>query len=232
MAGIDLLAGGAAAFVASHFALSHPLRRPMVRLMGEVAFMGVYSLVAFVALGAMIFGYHDAPDTAPLWTIGTAIWSLVTVTMLLASILLIGSLIGNPALPDPMGRIAIPSEARGVFAITRHPMMWAFALWGACHILVYPVTRNIIVAVAMIVLALGGAAMQDRKKAALDPVGWPSWVARTSYWPFAAIIAGRARMGGLGLVAWLGGVAFWLAATWVHIPAAGYAAGIWHWMMP
>jgi hypothetical protein len=36
-------------------------------------------------------------------------------------------------------------------------MMWAFALWGICHIAVYPVAANIIVAAAIIILALVGA---------------------------------------------------------------------------
>ena len=37
-------------------------------------------------------------------------------------------------------------EPRGVFAITRHPMMWSFTLWGTAHILVFPTTENIILA--------------------------------------------------------------------------------------
>ena len=52
-------------------------------------------------------------------------------------------------------------------------MMWAFALWGICHIAVYPVAANIIVAAAIIILALVRAALQDRKKEALQPDTWP-----------------------------------------------------------
>src|SRR5215471_21279 len=83
--------------------------------------------------------------------------------------------------------------------VTRHPMMWAFALWGICHIAVYPMAANIIVAAAIIILALVGAALQDRKKEALQPDTWPDWVKRTSYWPFAAIVSGKARLGGFGM---------------------------------
>jgi uncharacterized membrane protein len=98
------------------------------------------------------------------------------------------------------------------------------------HILVYPVTKNIIVAVAIIVLSLVGAALQDRKKAALDPQGWTAWQGRTSYWPFAAIVQGRARFGGFGAHALGGGLVLWLLATWAHIPLAGWRAGIWRWL--
>ncbi|MGI4878907.1 MAG: hypothetical protein ACRYG4_15620 [Janthinobacterium lividum] len=39
---------------------------------------------------------------------------------------------------------------------------------------------------------------------------------------FAAIAQGRARFGGFALYAILGGVVVWLAATWAHMPLAGW----------
>ena len=225
-----MVAATAAAFVGMHFVLSHPLRPPIVSAIGGPAFLGLYSLVAFATLGGMIWAYRAAPVTAPLWTVGDGLWAVATVLMLIASILLMGSLVGNPAFPDPTGSAKVPGEARGVYAITRHPMMWAFALWGLCHILIYPVAKNIVVAVAIILLALVGAALQDRKKVALDPVGWPSWKAKTSYWPCAAIMAGRARLTGPGMHAIAGGLVVWLGATWAHIPLSGWPAGVWRWI--
>jgi len=220
----------AIAFVGTHFLLSHPLRRPIVQRVGEGPFLGIYSLVAAVTLVWLIIAYRAAPDTPPLWAVGDGLWIAASVLMLIASVLMVGSLRGNPALPDPEGRMQAPEEARGVFAITRHPMMWAFAIWGATHILVYPLAANIILTGAIIVLALVGAALQDRKKRAIQPDQWRQWEARTSYWPLAAIIAGRARAGGFGLHALGGGLLLWLAATWAHIPLAGWAAGIWRWV--
>lgn len=220
----------ALAFVGTHFLLSHPLRAPLVARLGEKGFLGVYSLVAFATLGGLAHAYQAAPTTAMLWPVGDALWAVGTIVMLIAAILLMGSLIGNPAMPDPDGRIAVPARAKGVFAITRHPMLWAFALWGGTHILVYPVAKNIIVAAAIILLSLVGAALQDRKKARLKPADWHAWQGMTSYWPFAAIARGRARFGGFGLHTLAGGVVVWLAATWAHIPLAGWAAGIWRWI--
>src|ERR1700761_6094936 len=219
----------AIAFVGSHFLLSHPLRKPLIGAIGERGFQGLYSLIALVTFGALIYAYRKAPITEPLWTAGDVLWAIVSIVMLIASILLMGSLIRNPALPGPKpGSFA--ESARGVFAVTRHPMMWSFALWGLCHIAVFPVTKNIIVAAAIVVLSLVGAVMQDRKKQQLQPEFWPAWESKTSYWPFAAILAGRARAGGFGLHAIVGGLVLWLAATWAHIPATGWAAGIWRWL--
>ena len=220
----------ASAFVGTHFLLSHPLRAPLVSRLGEKGFLGLYSLVAAITLIWMIVAYRAAPVTPMLWPVGDLPWALATVIMLIASILLLGSLVGNPAMPNPDGAMAVPAEAKGVFAITRHPMLWAFALWGLAHIMVYPVAANIIVSVAIILLSLVGAALQDRKKEALTSEAWRQWESRTSYWPFAAILAGRARFGRFGMHALAGGLVVWLAATWAHIPLAGWPAGIWRWL--
>ncbi|MDX7950696.1 NnrU family protein [Lichenihabitans sp. Uapishka_5] len=228
MNGIATVAAAAISFVGSHFVLSHPLRRPLVARIGETGFSILYSVVAIATLGWLSKAAQAAPATDFLWPVGDGIWALATVLMLVASVLLMGSLIGNPALPGPAG--ALPEQARGVFAITRHPMMWSFALWGFCHILVYPQAATIVVALAIIVLALVGAALQDRKKERLQPERWPTWEARTSFWPLAAVASGRAQLTGLKPHTWLGGVVVWLAATWAHIPLAGWPAGIWRWI--
>lgn len=231
MKSVAMVAAASVSFVGTHFLLSHPWRRGLVRGIGETGFLGLYSLVALVTLGWMGWAYRGAPAGAPAWDVGDGLWAVSTLVMWVAAVLLMGSLVGNPALPDPTGHTRPPTEARGVFAITRHPMMWSFALWSLCHILIYPVAKNIVVALAILVLALVGAGAQDAKKARLDPAGWPGWIARTSYWPFAAIAAGRARLRFPGWHALAGGTLVWLVATWAHIPLAGWPAGLWRWLL-
>ncbi|WP_298670280.1 NnrU family protein [uncultured Sphingomonas sp.] len=225
---MENVVAAAVAFVGTHFLLSHPLRAPIVSRIGARGFLGLYSLVAFATLIWLALAYRAAPPAPLLWPVSGALWAVASIVMLVASVLLMGSLIRNPALPE--AKTNIVPDARGVFAITRHPMMWAFALWGAAHILIYPAPSNIVVALAIIVLALVGAAMQDRKKEALQPEFWREWERRTSYWPFAAIAGGRARLGGFGMHALAGGLIVWLVASWVHIPLAGWRAGIWYWL--
>ena len=220
----------AIAFVGTHFLLSHPWRAPIVRRIGERGFLGVYSLVAAATLTWLVFAFRAAPFGIPVWEAGTGLWVFATLLMWLASLLLVGSLIRNPALPDPTARDAAIPDPHGVFTITRHPMMWSFALWAAVHILVLPDAANLILAGAILVLALVGAALQDAKKAHLDPARWPDWEARTSYWPFAAALAGRAPLQAPGLGVVIGGTLLWLAATWAHLPLAGVAAGVWAWL--
>ena len=219
------------AFVGTHFAMSHPLRAPMVGVLGAGGFMIAYSLVSAATMAWMYFAFVATPAGAPLWgDFGDGVWIAASIVTLIAMVLFAGSLVGNPAMPDPDGAVRVPAQAKGVFAVTRHPMLWAFALWGLSHILVCPVAKNIIVALAILILSLVGAALQDRKKEWLQPAQWREWESKTSYWPFAAIVAGRARFGRFGAHALAGGVVVWLAATWAHMPLAGWAAGIWRWI--
>ena len=218
----------AVAFVGTHFLLSHPLRAPLVRAAGERGFLVVYSLVAAATLGWLVFAYRAAPPAAPLWPVGDGLWAIGTLLMLVGAMLFMGSLVRNPAMPEATPA-SVPTP-QGVFAITRHPMMWGFALWGVVHILVFPDPANIVLAGSIVFLALVGAHLQDRKKAALQPSFWPEWERRTSYLPFGAIAGGRARIGKLGMHTTAGGVLVWLLATWAHMPLVGWPAGIWKWI--
>jgi len=229
---MESLIAASVAFAGSHFLLSHPLRGAIVGRIGEGPFLGLYSLLAFATLGWMAHAYATVEPQPPLWPVGDVLWAIVSAVMLLAAILFVGSLRGNPALPDPTGRSRAVPKPRGVFAITRHPMMWSFALWALAHAAVFPIAANLVLTAAILILALVGAALQDSKKRRLQPEFWPRWQSVTSFWPFVAISRGRAQSAAAwpGAVATLGGLALWLAATWAHIPLSGWEAGIWRWL--
>jgi len=215
------------AFLGTHFALSHPLRAPMVRALGEKGFAGIYSLVALLTFGWMVWAFRRVPPYGVnLWSgFDEVSWTLASLLTLAALLLFLGSLRGNPAFPGvqvhPEG--AQP-EPRGVFAVTRHPMMWGFALWALAHILIAPTGRTLLLGLTIGFLALVGAHLQDRKKAALMGAGWTAWEAKTHYWPRWRKIFGA----GLGL--WAVTLVLWLAITWAHIPTAYVPAGIWRWV--
>ena len=218
---VSLLAASLA-FVGMHFTLSHPLRAPLVGALGENGFRALYSLVALATFVWAARAFRAVgPGGIPLWNgAGDAIWALATAIMLIASILLAGSFQRNPALPDPRAAAHAALAPHGVFHVTRHPMMWSFALWAAAHILVSPTPRQIILAGAIGLLALLGAHLQDRKKEALMGDAWQQWEAKTSYWPRLH------RLFSIGLLPWIGGIAIWLGATWLH----SMAAGVWLWI--
>ena len=211
------LFGASIAFVGTHFLLSHALRRPLVRRAGEGGFRALYSLVALITFGLMIYFYRVIGREPALWDAGKPGWIAGTLLMWLASILFVGSFFGNPALvgsPAPAGR------PRGVLAITRHPMMWSFALWATVHLMILGMPKALVFDGAIIILALAGAAAQDRKKSALARENWHAWTAETAFVPFGRGITYP------GTIALGGGTVLFLVATWLHpIPA-----GIWRWV--
>lgn len=222
MIALASLALATLAFVGTHLAMSHPLRVRLLGLFGEQIFLLAYSAVAFVTLGWMIFAWRAVRNSFPLWAAPGWAWPVASGLMLVASILLAGAFFRNPAFPHPGAKPRAARPASGVFAVTRHPMNMAFALWALVHIALWGSPRNLIVAGGILFLALLGSIGQDGKK--LDTVGepWRQWMERTSFVPFVALLTGRAKWRGL-VEAWpavLLGLLLWLAITWVHAPEA------------
>lgn len=218
---IELFAANIA-FVGTHFALSHPLRAPLVGMLGERGFQLLYTAVSFATLFWIASAYTGAPP-ADLGGTGTAGWIIASLITIPALVLLTGSFLRNPALPMPSASGQARQEPRGVFLVTRHPMMWSFALWALSHVVLWWNVRSVMTALAMGFLALVGAHLQDRKKRALMGEAWQEWESRTSFWP---------RWGKLlsaGLLWWALGLMLWVLLTYVHLAFAGVPAGIWRW---
>jgi uncharacterized membrane protein len=170
-----------------------------------------------VTFGAMIHYYRVIGREPPLWTLGDGGWAAATLAMWIAAILLVGSFVGNPALVGAAGPKGAP---KGVFAITRHPMMWSFAIWAAVHLALVAMPKALVLDGAILILALGGAAAQDVKKRQLMGEDWHDWTAETVFFPFSRGVANP------GAVALIGGTLLFLVATWAHpIPA-----GFWRWI--
>ena len=210
------------AFVGTHFILSHPLRAGLVRALGEKGFLAVYSLVSLGTFAWMVMAFRASPPGSGVMSEGA--WVAASVLTIVALVLFIGSLSGNPALPDTPADKVAAARAQGVFRVTRHPMMWGFALWALAHILLGWSERTLILAGSLLVLALVGAHLQDRKKEALLGDAWSHWEAQTSYWPRWQ------RLGAAGPLIWIAAIVVWLGATWAHLWLAGIPAGVWKWV--
>lgn len=222
MTGLACLALAAAAFVGSHFLLSHPLRRPVIDRFGEKGFSAIYVITAFLTLGLTIWAYRALGREPQLWTPDEGLWALASALMWFGSILFVGSFRGNPALPRRPGSGAVVtiSEPKGVFSITRHPMMWGFALWAIVHIMVVATPKALLLDGAILLLALGGALLQDRKKRGQLGARWHEWTAQTAFIPFTR---GTAYP---GTVAAVGGTLLFFLVTWAHPMPAGF----WRWI--
>ena len=208
----------AIAFVGLHFLLSHPLRGPLVGKLGEKAFRGLYSVQALLTFGMMIYFYGAIGREPPIWAAPGWAWTIASLVMWIGAILFVGSFLRNPALPG--ARLERGRAPGGVFAITRHPMMWGFATWAAVHLAVIGTPKAMVFDGAILLLAIAGSVGQDAKKARLMGERFHEWAAQTAFVPFGRGLAWP------GTTAFVGGTLLFLIATWLHpIPL-----GVWHWI--
>jgi len=213
-------------FVGLHFLISStPLRRAIVTRTGERAYLVFYSLLSGVLIVWMVIAFRQAPRGAPLWMI-PGIRHLALTLMPVSLLLLVdGYLTRNPTavmMAPPTGSW----QPKGIFTVTRHPIMWAIGIWSALHILANGDPAGIVLFGAFVVLSLAGTLAIDAKKRRT----WPaesvrSLFAATSNLPFLAIAQGRTRFDwrSLGLplaitIALYLAIVFWFHPDVIGIP--------------
>lgn len=212
---MEQLALACAAFLATHFVSSTPLRGALAGSMGEKAYQAVYSLAAFATLGWMIWAYGRAPVEV-LWP---GLRLVPAFVMPFAFILIAcGLLSRNPTLVGAGRLLEREDAASGILRVTRHPMLWGFALWAGAHILARGDLKASVFFGSFLVLALVGAWSIDRRKAAGAGADWKRFAAATSFVPFAAIAAGRTRFvaSEIGLRNPAIGLALYAIVFWFH----------------
>jgi uncharacterized membrane protein len=192
------------------------LRGAIVAGIGENAFRVLFSVLSIVAISFLVRCWIGAPTTL-LWVAPEWLRWVLAVVMLPAFVLFVASL--SPRNPTLVGRESMVAERPGgVQRVTRHPMLWAFALWAGVHLVGNGDTAALTFFGAFLVTALAGMPSVDAKLARRDPVAWGALAAATSIVPFAAIFQGRNRFvaAEIGWVAPLVGVVFWAAMMYLH----------------
>ncbi len=170
-------------FAGSHLVLSSlPVRRPFVAAVGAQAFQGLYSLVAlgfFVPLVWFYFRHKHAGDW--LWGVSRTtpvVWA-IDAGMAVAFVLLVAALVR----PSPAAVVPGDPTPRGVYRLTRHPLLMAFVLFGLLHLVVNSSTADVAFFGGFVVFALVGAWHQDRRKLALGTPGFARFYAETPFLP-------------------------------------------------
>ncbi len=210
-----LLGLAAIAWVLVHVGIAGTrLRDRIVARLGEGGFMGAFSVLSVLTLVAMVFAYRAAPYE-PIWVAPEWLGWLLVLAMLPASILFVGSL----ASPNPTAaggeRVTVP---HGITLITRHPMLWGFAIWAAVHVLGNGDIASVLFFGAFLATALAGMPSIDAKLARRDPARWAGIAAATSIIPGAALLSGRAKLGWreVGWIAPVGGLVLWALLLGAH----------------
>lgn len=191
------------------------VRDALARRLGEGGFRATFSLASAIAITLLVLAWRTAPPL-PLWTASPTLRWALAAAMLPAFILFAGSLMARNA--TSLGQnAALSAEPRGTLRITRHPMLWSFAIWAALHAIGNGDGTDLLFFGAFLVTALLGMPSLDAKVAARHPQAWPDFASRTSILPGGAILSGRNRMA-LGELAGpaLVGTVGWAALLLLH----------------
>src|SRR4051794_37951647 len=154
------------------------LREVLVGRIGDTPFRGAFSAVSIAAIVLLVIAWRGS-STEPLWFAPSWLRWLLVVVMLAAFLLFLASVsVPNPTMIGPPGAATRPP--RGIQRITRHPMLWSFALWAVVHIIGNGDTAAIVFFGAFLVTALAGMPSIDDKLAQRDPATWQALSAATS----------------------------------------------------
>lgn len=176
------------------FIAGSELRWALARRLGELGFRAFFSLLSLASLWFLIRAYRKAPFY-PLWFAPRPIHWLPLVVMPFALLLLVGAFsVPNPTAAGAEKVLERTDAARGVLRITRHPFLWAVALWSGAHLLVTGHVAAILFFGSLCATALRGTSSIDDKRLHTNRAEFARYSEVTSNVPFAAIIARKNRL--------------------------------------
>jgi uncharacterized membrane protein len=211
------LAAAAGAFVVLHFFPSTPWRRTAVARLGETGYLGIFSLLSIATIIWVATAFQSAAYGEKLWVLPDA-WLWVKAAVLLFALVLItaGYLTPNPSMVGSAKAVTRADAANGIFAITRHPLMWGVAIWALTHVATQATPRGILFFGALAIVAVLGSWLQERRKAKEMGADWGAFASRTSFVPFAALLSGRASFSFRALGWWRVAIAVLSWAALLH----------------
>jgi len=169
----------------------------------------------------MTYAYRHAP-TVELWGVVLGFRPAAYVLVFIAFIfLVIGIMTPNPTRVGMESRAGEGKEAaRGMVRITRHPFLWGVALWALVHLIINGDLASLVLFGSLLVLAVGGTLSIDAKRRRNFGEQWIKFAEVTSDIPFAAIAAGRNRLGPalaeIGVWRTLAAILVYAAAFYLH----------------
>lgn len=195
MSGWGEFAAALAVFFLSHALPPRPaFRARAVALLGARGFTALYSLLSLAVLGWLIVAAGRAPFVElwpfALWQLWAPALAMPTVCALLA----FGVASPNPLSFGGARDVAFDPERPGILGVTRHPVPAALGLWAGAHLVPNGNVAHVVMFGSFVAFAVLGTRMLDRRKRRqMGDAAWSRLAARTSLWPFGALLAGRWR---------------------------------------
>ena len=154
----------------------------------------MFSLASLSGIIWLALSYNtlSAQGSSVLWELGQGVKHLGIVVVAIAFLLgVTGLLTPSPTSIGMEGRASREDAVQGVLRVTRHPFLWAVALWAAFHLAANGDVASVIFFGTFLLLAVLGTYSIDAKRARTMGEAWQGFARRTSNIPFAAIAGGR-----------------------------------------
>lgn len=192
----QLIAACSLFFVIHIFISGTRWRDPVVGVMGEQAYRGLFSLATLGAVVWMGFAFAATKNMYPLWAPPTWLRHVGGAVMLLAFLFaVIGLATPNPTSVQQEGLLKKGGDAAtGIVRITRHPFLWAVTIWAAFHIAANGDRASLIFFGTFLIVALAGMVSIDHKRKRMMGDDWTPFAVKTSLVPFGAIVMGRNKL--------------------------------------
>lgn len=194
------------AFLAAHSIPARPaIRSRFVAVLGERPYIVLYSLLSIGLLAWLISAAVRAP-TILLWPTNLFTYQLALAFMLPASWLLIGGLLTPNPLSISFSRTGFDPTRPGLVGVTRHPVLWGFALWTLLHTIANGDLISLIMFGGLLIFSLAGMRLLDRRRRRqLGEGGWRRLQECGRHWSAGQLLA-----------TFVGGTLFYFAALHAH----------------
>jgi uncharacterized membrane protein len=201
-------------FTATHLGLASVRVEPKLRAkLGDAAFLGLYSVIALALFVPLVSIYFSNRHAGPwLWVVPVGPWLrvLLYLGMTLGIVLTVGSLLRpSPASIVPGGT----AEVRGVYRVTRHPLVLGLAIVWVLHLIPNASTADVAFFGGFLAFSLLGARHQDARKLLAGDEKFRAFHAATSFLPFGRGLGGLADLSPLVIAL---GVLAALGIRWLH----------------
>ncbi|ODT72526.1 MAG: NnrU family protein [Pelagibacterium sp. SCN 63-23] len=180
-----------AAFLLLHSVPALPaIRMRLIGLLGRRLYLILYSVVSLLTL-AWVFHAALQLDYVELWPpMAWQAWVPIVLSPIAFFLLVAGLVSPNP------GSITLRrgnASAGAITTITRHPVLWSFALWAGSHLVANGDLRSLLLFGAFALFALVGIATAERRARRRQEPGFAEFERSTTILPFAALLSGRAH---------------------------------------
>lgn len=169
-----------------------PVRARFVTLLGERAYLLIYSLLSITAITWVVLALVDAPYVE-MWPMTVPTMWFTAALMLPATVFLVFGLTTPNPFSIPVRPDSFDPQQPKFLAVSRHPILMGLALWAIAHVPPNGAVATVMMFGFAAAFSLAGMKILDaRRKRAWGREAWQTKAAHTALLNWTAITASRA----------------------------------------